>query len=557
MQFSKLTSAQKLTLRARLEELSAALSGNITIATGCSGTDLVVYALQDILDDWADVFGFRCDVTELFACENMPFKQLFLEKTVAPPIIFPDLSLLAAKTVVGCDGKDHLVQSPFMWWCGVECDSISHLNAKRAENFDCIEEGADKFGKRTRTGDAGHACMAFIEVHAPTVFVLECVKNLAATGRSGKSNLDIIMRRANARGYLLICRALNCIDYGLPQSRDRFYMVGVRVSEGPVLQNDENFVMPSWVAEFHRIVDCTRVSTIPLSRFLLEDDDEQPMAANTAMECPAGESSRPPKKPRRTAVLDPEVEFEKAVAGNKVEEYKVEHLNAYYAHNLPWPPTYDVDFLMKTEACTERQKQVLWLVEKTHGLAASLSSIVVRDLHMSQEWATDRVECVPCIASSSTLWARGPRKPLAPPGERAVIDRFLCGAELLMLQGLSYERQPAEEFSNSDLTDLAGNAFNASVIYPLLTALFCTAPLIEAMSLSKGTPPESAFERPALQLDEREVPDQDEEGDVGDEAVDDASAASEEGETVDEEDVEAEGAEGHDIEFDESGDDGK
>ena len=121
-----------------------------------------------------------------------------------------------------------------------------------------------------------------------------------------------------------------------------------------------------------------------------------------------------------------------------------------------------------------------------------MDNIAVRDLHMSHEWSVDRTDYCPCIASSSNLWARGPREPEKLGAQRLVMDRFLCGSELLMLQGLDYSRQRfrqseslADTLKESDLVDLAGIAFNASVLYPLLTAVVSCAPLADAIALCK------------------------------------------------------------------------
>jgi len=130
------------------------------------------------------------------------------------------------------------------------------------------------------------------------------------------------------------------------------------------------------------------------------------------------------------------------------------------------------------------------LLEQVQGPADKMASIAVRDLHMSVDWSTERTEFTPCIASSSNLWARGPRDPQRHGPDRLVIERFLSGSELLMLQGLYYSRQKfrsdrklKETFKNSMLVDLAGNAFNAAVLYPLMTAVVLCAPLAESIRL--------------------------------------------------------------------------
>ena len=67
------------------------------------------------------------------------------------------------------------------------------------------------------------------------------------------------------------------------------------------------------------------------------------------------------------------------------------------------------------------------------------------------------------------------------------------------MQGFGFDLQDeveADMFTNAQRMDLAGNAFNAFVIYPLMFAIACCAPLSKAYRLAKGTvfsniPPEA------------------------------------------------------------------
>ncbi len=135
-QFSKLTSAQKMKLRAGYESLTKAVGNTISIATGCSGTDLVIAATEDILRLWRTVFGIDATLQHLFSCESAPWKQEFIKNHFVPEVIFPDLEQLCNNSAVASDGKDYVIKIQTFWWCGIECDSISPLNSGRSENFD-------------------------------------------------------------------------------------------------------------------------------------------------------------------------------------------------------------------------------------------------------------------------------------------------------------------------------------------------------------------------------------------------------------------------------------
>ena len=475
-QFSKLTAADKLMLARGLADLVSVTEGKLVCATGCSGTDLIIDALVDTFALLGETFGHSVQVLHEFSCENIGFKQEFIRAHFDPPAVFPDLAKLASATAVDAKDRDKHVTSPFFWACGIECDSISALNKARGSNFDCI--GADH---ESRTGSTSRSCMKFIQFHKPPLFLLECVKNLQVTGKSGRSNLAILRAMANEVGYLLMDFALNSLRYGVPQRRDRSYMVGIRYQESGFSQDAEDFVLPSWVADVVRTLDALQIDMLPLADFLLLDNDPKVLMATQ----PQREDVDPKKLDgHKTANRKAKVEVE-TVDGSNVEAYKMENLAAYFCAGLQWPPVFTDAFLEKTQMRSHRQKQVLWLIEHTQGAADMLPDLTVRDLHMSHDWQADRVGCLPCIASSSALWVRGPRRPGTSSPD--TIDRFLCGSELLAVQGLEHRRQNVSGFSESQLRELAGNAFNAAVIYPLLFAVIAFAPVAAASRFERGS----------------------------------------------------------------------
>ncbi len=70
-------------------------------------------------------------------------------------------------------------------------------------------------------------------------------------------------------------------------------------------------------------------------------------------------------------------------------------------------------------------------------------------------------------------------------------DRKVCGCELLAVQGIDFPLQQRVKdagkflFSDSELTDLAGNAFSAAVVVPLLSSLVAAAPICQALHFNR------------------------------------------------------------------------
>jgi DNA (cytosine-5)-methyltransferase 1 len=65
-----------------------------------------------------------------------------------------------------------------------------------------------------------------LEAKKPSAFLLENVKLLA--GHNGGRTLSRIMKALKELGYKTDCRALNAMEFGLPQKRERIFIVGFR-----------------------------------------------------------------------------------------------------------------------------------------------------------------------------------------------------------------------------------------------------------------------------------------------------------------------------------------
>lgn len=66
----------------------------------------------------------------------------------------------------------------------------------------------------------------------PRAFILENVYALTFNNRASRPHFDRLMREIDTAGYECRWRVLNAADYGVPQSRPRLIVVGVRRDEG-------------------------------------------------------------------------------------------------------------------------------------------------------------------------------------------------------------------------------------------------------------------------------------------------------------------------------------
>lgn len=339
-----------------------------------------------------------------FATED--FKQRFLASAWQAPV-FTDINLLKGETASTADGKVLNIPYVHIFCVGIECDSISALNQDKTINKDCVQDG----GRSTKTGDTARATLEVLAAHGFPLFMLECTKGLSARGPTGESNLHVIVDRANRLGYLMLPLAMRTDEYGVPQSRERSYILGTRVSAESVPQRTKQFVTPNWVSKFTAMVSQMRIPAAPIEWFLAPDDDDFVVAANQPLQKPSAKSQAKPKKkgrgsgqPKKKARGGVGASVPKEVTG---PSYEVEHLRAYRELQLQWPPEFTPEFEQKAACLTRRQQECLFYMEERFGPLSEAKELICRDLHMSQEWGSFKSDCLPCIVSTSTLWMRG------------------------------------------------------------------------------------------------------------------------------------------------------
>lgn len=128
---------------------------------------------------------------------------------------------------------------------------ITKIEANKIPDFDILCGGfpCQSFsiaGKRLGFDDARGTM--FFEVarilneKKPKAFMLENVKGLTNHNR-GKT-LQTILDILDELNYEVICRIINSAEYGIPQSRERWYCVGVRKDLNVNIKAKENEIFP-------------------------------------------------------------------------------------------------------------------------------------------------------------------------------------------------------------------------------------------------------------------------------------------------------------------------
>jgi DNA-cytosine methyltransferase len=177
----------------------------IKVGSDCSGWASEVHALN--------MLGLKQNIYHRFGCDIAKSSKTIIFNNCQPKAWYDD-----------CMNRENSkVASTDLYVAGFPCQPFSSagknhgIHAQRGTVFDGIFD--------------------YIIQHTPTIFVLENVKNL--TSSKHKSTFDAIMgllknirdpAPSKRRTYWVNWRIYNSKDHGVPQIRERLYIVGMRMS---------------------------------------------------------------------------------------------------------------------------------------------------------------------------------------------------------------------------------------------------------------------------------------------------------------------------------------
>lgn len=138
----------------------------------------------------------------------------------------------------------------------IELGSITNLGKLPFKNIDLIVGGvpcqswsvAGKMrGFDDPRGKLWHDTIRVVELNKPKAFIFENVKGLMDP--RNKANLELIVESFEDLGYTVKYNLLNSYDFGLPQNRERIFIVGIRHDveleedfQFPISQNKKSYL---------------------------------------------------------------------------------------------------------------------------------------------------------------------------------------------------------------------------------------------------------------------------------------------------------------------------
>ena len=192
----------------------------IIVGTDCSGIEAPIQALKNLGVPFSHEFSSDIDKYCIQSIKaNYKPKVLFGD----PDGSFPcgDIAKRDIKDVPDID----------LYVCGFPCQPFSAAGHKK--------------GFKHKSGNVFWSCLELIMVKKPKYFILENVKGLLSNDK-GKTWKTIREALNKLQGYTIDWKILNTKDYGIPQNRERLFIVG---------HVNKQFTWPSPVPYENRLAD--------------------------------------------------------------------------------------------------------------------------------------------------------------------------------------------------------------------------------------------------------------------------------------------------------------
>lgn len=398
-------------------------------------------------------------------------KRVWLEHFSRPLILASDVTGLGGDTTFNymCDSESALPTDLSIYSFGFSCKDLSNLNNVTSSwKDDCLESG------QGTTGATWQGNLTVAEKTRPWLLLMENVPS----SRRG-NNYATMCRDLSSLGYALYDRQLNSADFGLPQSRERAWFLGIR----------KDLLAHSFdQSDFNELVDTMKITShLPLSRFLLSPDHPYLLEVQAerravvekraiAKEKAQSKSKKQAKrKAKAKAQQSPAAEAATSAAKEKARrgsglKWICDHWKARRMMNIPpsgaLPPAHVSDAACHN-SMTPREAD-LWHMcnqgpelpngQPTVELKHNALRVVSLNEHKSK--SKRREGSTSCLLPTSKLLVRPPSVPRA---------RFLLGLEALSIQGIDQHWLATDRVaSDAEYLNLAGNAFSGGCFAAVL-----------------------------------------------------------------------------------------
>ncbi|MCJ1310849.1 hypothetical protein MMC25_004516 [Agyrium rufum] len=402
------------------------------VATMCSGTESPILFLKDFVHFLDGNHDEQLHFTHVFSAEIEPWKQAYIQRNLAPPLLYRDICEFNGKdTPQTAYGVPMPVPRDIdLLVAGFSCKDLSNLNNHKRT-----------LDQQGQSGQTAAAIFKFaVAAHVPIVVFENVI---------GADHWRQIAEDWNAKGYATKWITVDTKDYYIPQTRRRVYMVCIRRDS-----------MKSHAATDKAVTDWEKLmkkfqhpATASVEHFLLPKSNPRYFKAKAEM--------------MRSTMKDAESST-KGWALSHVQHLSVrERLNLGHARPVTeWT---------ESGTCTGADfGYKRCIVRETERVKDSLDMSYLRaarqdyDLHyksqiMNYSQNIDRNLGRPRFGISGCLTPNGMFY-------TSPFGRFIFGMEALMLQGIPIDALHLTSEMQRNLQDLAGNAMTLTVVGPAIVS---------------------------------------------------------------------------------------
>jgi len=167
----------------------------LRVATDCSGIEAPIEALIQM----------KIPFDHIWSCDSDKYVQQTIAANYSPMYFYPDITERDNSKLPDID----------MYVCGFPCQPFSALGKQ--------------LGTNDPRGNIMLHCIETIKIKLPKIFVLENVRRFKST-QKGKPYEYLMksLREIENSYYNVYSMILNTKDYGIPQSRTRLFIIGIR-----------------------------------------------------------------------------------------------------------------------------------------------------------------------------------------------------------------------------------------------------------------------------------------------------------------------------------------
>jgi DNA (cytosine-5)-methyltransferase 1 len=168
----------------------------LRVGTDCSGIEAPIQALRNL----------KIPFQHVFACEKDKFARESILANYKPDILYEDITSRNHAELPDID----------LYVCGFPCQSFSLAGKQQ--------------GMNDPRGLIMNHCIDVIKYKQPTFFILENVKNFKHIDTGTPFNY-LMKKLEDLKTYNIYHDIYNTKDYGIPQNRERIYIIGVLKSK--------------------------------------------------------------------------------------------------------------------------------------------------------------------------------------------------------------------------------------------------------------------------------------------------------------------------------------